>query len=176
MGLKGQIISLDGSALLIKKFIEASKGGNETTDEDLQYLILRNFVFQLVPETQRDVVLNLMKDSKTYDEKLNNFIGVVRNDSYSSGYLKEIGQGMFKRGMHVVNINTDAEIPNKIQSDIKLFKPTRTIVTDIDEDYQLPKYTSGKVYIENLDGNHLTILENAQLFNILNDIIARKNF
>lgn len=175
MGLKGQIISLDGSILLIKNFVKSSMRGHEISDENLQDLILKNFAFELLPDVQRDVLLTVMKDAKTWDEKLNNFIGVIRNDDYSHEYLRTIGRGMFNRFKFVLKSDTDAEIHSKIQSNIKLYKPSIALVAGIQDDYQLPKYTNGKVEIEYLDGNHFTILENAELINILNGIIDTKN-
>lgn len=175
MGLKGQIISLDGSVLLIKSFVKSSMRGQDLSDENLQDLILRNFAFELLPDVQQNVMRTVIKDAKTWDDKFNNFIGVIRNDAYSHDYLRTIGRGMFNRCQFVLKTDTDAEITSKIQSDIKLFKPKIALVAGVQEDYQLPKYTNGKVEIEYLDGNHLTILENSQLIDILNGIIDTKN-
>lgn len=74
------------------------------------------------------------------------------------------------------------EITNvhKIRSPITLIRPTEVAFVDIEEDYELSRYTEASVTLKFIEGNHTSMLDNAKLADIINDcdpyLQSNKNF
>lgn len=57
----------------------------------------------------------------------------------------------------------------KIKSPITLIRPTEVAFVDIEEDYELSRYTESSVTLKFIEGNHTSMLDNTKLADIIND-------
>ena len=68
-----------------------------------------------------------------------------------------------------IALETDLDHPRPVQSPILLVRPTEVSVVDIEEDYDLSRYTDGNVSLKFVEGNHITMLDNPKLVQIIAD-------
>lgn len=98
--------------------------------------------------------------------------------AYSEKYLKNIMTAIVNRLKVVMNLNSQTDqlmgvMDRKLKSAITLIRPTQATFTEIAEDYDLHNYSEQKVNIKFVAGNHLTVLDNVELTDILNNITSR---
>lgn len=175
-GLTGEVVCADGSLLLFKRFMKAIMPNVEATHENAQNFILSQMAFEMMPELQPDAVRTVLLEEKTWENRIDKFISLnkklIRKREFSDAYLKDIGYGISNR-VKMVLAENEEYTGEKMQADITLIRPTKHLLADIDADYQLNRYTNGKVNVEFIEGNHLTMLDNEQLYKIINDISTK---
>lgn len=98
--------------------------------------------------------------------------------NYSKIYLENIILAILNRlravmSLSVSNAGVAVVLDSKLKSPILLIRPTQATFIDIVEDYNLDKYTENAVKIKYVEGNHLTVLDNIEITNILNDLASQ---
>jgi surfactin synthase thioesterase subunit len=81
---------------------------------------------------------------------------------------KQAAVALYKRFKAVINYKYSHD---KIQSRAYLFKAKYAIVTE-EEDYQLSRVCEHSVQVATVDGDHVTMLNQSQLSQDINNIIA----
>lgn len=168
-GLTGQVVCTDGSVSLFKRYLAAIMPNLEPTTENIQNFLLVQLAFEVLPEITPDAIAKVILEGGTFDERADKYISLVTNPEYSHAYLKEFGYGLMNRVRMVMNENEEYS-GDRIQSNITLIRPQTNLVIDIDNDYNLKQYTNGQVFVSFIEGNHLTMLDNIQLYQIINNI------
>lgn len=168
-GLTGQIISIDGSVTVFKRGMNLFLPKIGQSDENLENYILMHMAFELVPDLQMDVLQKIIFEHKTWDEQIAEIVKLVDQPEYSSVYLKNIGVGILNR-IRMIMKESDEYSGERIQSNITLIRPTAHLVPDMENDYHLKQYTNGRVLVSFIEGDHMTMLDNIQLYQIINSI------
>lgn len=170
MGMKGHILLIDGSPLWLKQLGYAHIGGTQqVSDEMVQVMLLMVIVNMVFPDDSPEEIIASLADFATWPEKVNHLVnlGLKSNLKYSEDYLRKMVSSLYSRLRLVFDFDINA-VP-KVKSSITLVRPTEVAVVDIDEDYELSKYTEGTVQLKFIEGNHGTMLDNPQLADIIND-------
>lgn len=170
-GLHGKIISLDGSMLVLKKFVTSLLRNQDPTDDMIQMLLMQQIAFEMTPDVHFDAIQSMIDEGMTFDEKVYKFIEIVQKKDYSPEYLKNFGYALFNRFKIFLNLNVE-KADKKIDANILLVRPTAKLVPDIDDNYELDKFTNGTVTLSYVDGNHLTMLENVKLHQMITEICS----
>lgn len=168
-GLKGEVISIDGSVTVFKRGMNLLMPKIGQSDENLENYILMHIAFELLPDLQMDVLQKILFEHKTWDERSDAILKLVTQPEYSRVYLKNIGIGILNR-IKMIMKESDEYSGERIRSSITLIRPTTHLVPDIENDYHLKQYTSGRVLVSFIEGNHMTMLDNIQLYQIINSI------
>lgn len=168
-GLTGEVIVADGSVALFKRLLKAIMPNADASHENVANFLQMQLAFELLPEFKASDIEKIMLEEKTTEARSDKFISLMTKREYSDAYLKDIGYGMLNR-IRMVLCENEEYTGEKIQSNITLIRPTTNLVVDIDNDYQLKHYTSGKVTVGFIEGDHLTMLDNKQLYQIVNNI------
>lgn len=109
---------------------------------------------------------------------MSEFVTSEFRTAYSERYLKNVMVAIVNRLKVVLHLNSQSDqlmgvMERKLKSAITLIRPTQASFADIVEDYDLHKYSEQKINIKFVEGNHLTVLENVQLTDILNSLTSR---
>lgn len=169
-GMKGHVLLVDGAPVFLKQLSFATLGTTENvSDAAIQTLLIHAICLQIFPENNPDELFLAVLEQKTWSEQIDRLVefGVKANIEYSEQYMRSMVYAMFARLKLVFEFDT--EKVNKIQSSITLVRPTEVSVVDIDEDYELSKYTNGTISLKFIEGNHTTMLDNEKLWRIIND-------
>lgn len=173
-GLTGQLICLDGSFLLFKRFMKALMPNMEATEEFIQDFLLEQLAYEILPEQKPDAIKKVLKEEKNWEDSLNKFISLMPKQEFSDEYLRDIGYGLKNRFKIVLN-ESEEYTGEKIQSNITLIRPVTGFGVEIDNEYGLTQMTNGSVFVSFIDGNHLSMLDNIQLYQIINDICMNRS-
>lgn len=146
----------------------------EATIENIQDFLLEQLAYEILPEQRPDVIKNVLNEEKNWEDRMNKYISLMSKQEFSDKYLREIGYGLQNRFKIVLNENEEYT-GEKLQSNITLIRPATGFGVEIDNDYRLTKYTNGSVFVSFIDGNHLSMLDNVQLYEIINDICMNKS-
>lgn len=166
-GLTGQVISIDGSVILFKYGMR-----KVMPNIDLQFdehLILAKILSHAFPEIPFDVIAKKFAEPKAWDEQFDLLYSMAPKIEYSVEYLKAISVGVMHR-VRMCMSESDEYSGERIQSNITLIRPTTHLVPDVENDYNLKQYTYGRVFVSFIEGNHMSMLDNAQLYQIINNI------
>lgn len=83
-----------------------------------------------------------------------------KNSPYSKKYIKQIADAFHKRIKAIVRY--EPTFP-KLKSEVHLYRPISASLHNIAQDYGLSEVTEKPVNVTFFEGNHLTILENAEV-------------
>lgn len=173
-GLTGEVICVDGSVALFKQYLKAHVPRLETSDasmdERIQNFILIQLVYEILPSLELDQIQKVLTDQKTFEDRADAFIEMIPKREYSKMYLKNFGYGLYNRMRMILNENDKCEMDERIRSNITLIRPKIHLVPDIENDYNLEQYTDGRVTVNFVEGNHLSMMDNSELYFIVNNI------
>lgn len=170
-GMKGHILLIDGAPNYLRQLSYGTIGTKEPpNDASIQGMLLIAIVNQILADNHPDEILAALAPVKTWPEKINKLVefGKRANIEYSGEYLRKMIDAFYTRLKLVFEF--DEQSVKKIKSSITLVRPTEVSVVDIDEDYELSKYTDGKIDLKFIEGNHTTMLDNEKLVQIINDV------
>lgn len=173
-GLSGQVISLDGSLLLFKRFLTASVPNSEATFDNIQDFVLEQLAYEILPVQKPAAIKQVLKEEKNWEDRLNKYISLMSKQDFSAEYLRNIGYGVQNR-IKIVLEESEEYTGEKLQSNITLIRPATGFGVGIDNDYRLTQYTNGSLFVSFIDGNHLSMLDNIKLYEIINDICMNKS-
>ena len=164
--MKGHVVLVDGAPAFLKK-LAVDQMTTNFTDESVQIILLAGILRTIFPEENLDVA-RVIREFPTWDERVNQILELSKDQHlYSQDYLRKMTNALFFRIKMALDFDLDNVIP--IKSPITLIRPSEVSVVDIDEDYGLSKYTTGSVSLKFIEGNHITMLENHKLTQIINE-------
>lgn len=168
-GLTGQVVCIDGSLLLFKKFLRVLLPNMEPDINNIQHFLLQQLAFEMLPDAQPEAIRSVLEEEKTYEARLDKYIRLMEKSDYSEDHLKRVGTGIQNR-FKIVLSEEEVYTGEKCAANICLVRPTTNLVLDIDSDYGFKHYTTGEVNVHIVEGNHLTVLDNPKLYEIVNEI------
>lgn len=164
--MKGHVVLVDGAPAFLKK-LAVDQMTTNFTDESVQIILLAGILRTIFPEENLDVA-RVILDYPTWDERVNQILELSKDQHlYSQEYLRTMTNALFSRIKMALHYDLDIITP--IKSPITLIRPSEVSVVDIDEEYGLSKYTTGTVSLKFIEGNHITMLENHKLTQIINE-------
>lgn len=165
-GMRGQILLIDGAPKFLRK-LAIDQMTENYTDDSIQVVLTSGIVNTIFPEENMDV-LPLLAACTTFDERIDKLLELSKDQNlYSEAYLRMMPKALFNRIK--IALETDLDHPRPVQSPILLVRPTEVSVVDIEEDYDLSRYTDGNVSLKFVEGNHITMLDNPKLVQIIAD-------
>lgn len=179
-GKIGHVILIDGSPTHLFRLAQGFRRALQTGDPEND-LIMVSFA-QFCSNDQLDNFVKKLTTCSNLSAKIeviSELILAELKSNYSKEYLQNIIRAILNRLKLVMNLNFEKNelagvIDAKLKSSITLIRPTQASFTDITEDYDLHKYTEQKVNVKYVNGNHLSVLENTELTNILNKITSQR--
>lgn len=169
-GMKGKVVLLDGAPDFLKKLTIGQISSNDINENSLQIMIASNIVRNLIPDESFEELYEKFVHIPTWLERVDKLMELTKGQNiYSLDYLRKLSVGVYNRVKIVAD--SDENDINKIFSPITLIRCAEVSVVDIDEDYELYKFTSGVVNLKFIDGNHVTMLENAKLPALINELM-----
>lgn len=169
-GMQGHILLIDGAPDFLKQLAISTLGASQDINDNAIQMMLIHVICNLVfPNDNPDDIVMTLSELKTWQEKINRMVefGIKANIEYSEQYLRDMVEALFAR-LKIV-FDYEQVIKSKLKSSITLIRPTEVAVVDIDEDYELSKYTDGAINLKFIEGNHTTMLDNDKLSQIVND-------
>lgn len=173
-GLTGEVICADGAVSLFKHTLQTHIPQLESLDESIQYFILMQLVFEILPDLELSEIRKVLTDKKTFEDRADTFINMVPKSEYSNAYLKNFGYGLSNRMKMILNENDECTTDGRIRSNITLIRPTTHLIPNIPTDYNLKQYTDGKVTVNFVTGNHLSMLDSSEFYQIVNIVCKNK--
>lgn len=166
-GKTGNIIIIDGGPSFLKKLCYGHVT-TAVTDEIIENTIFEYIIKSVFPNENLVEMNKKIVTCSSVEEKFQKLIDIGKMlTEYAENYLKMIIPALFYRIRIMFNLDVDKIV--KIRSPITLIRPTERAVNDIDENYELNRYTNGKVKTIFIEGNHTTIMENDKLPQIINE-------
>lgn len=166
-GMTGNILLIDGAPVFLKK-LSYGHIGHDVTDESIQLMLILAILQNIFPQENPADMLGRLSDCVTWQSKIDKLIEFGKSQAeYSETYMRSITEAMYNRLKVVFDYDTENIV--KIKSSITLVRPTEVAVVEVDERYELARFTDGMVNLKIIDGNHMTVLENNKLANIINE-------
>lgn len=166
-GKKGSLVLIDGAPLFLNKLV-VDQMPTTDTDEAVQNVLLSGILRVVFPEEKVDV-FTIMKENPTWEARVERIIEMAKDQYlYSTDYLRVMANCLFYRIKMVIDYTPN--VSDVLKSSITLIRPNEISIVDVDEDYGLRKLTRGVVSVKYVDGNHLTMLENSKLVQIINEL------
>lgn len=172
-GFKGQILLIDGAPLFVKR-LAAEQLSIESTDEFIQTILLSTIVPTVFPQDNGEFTKSVLS-STTWESRINKLIELSKNQKlYSDNYIREMSNALFNRIRIIISLdlNSFEQLNN---TPISFVRPSQASVVDIDEDYGLSKYSTEKIIVKYVEGNHMSMLENSKLTDLINELIKSNN-
>lgn len=179
-GKLGQVVIIDGSPRYLVKLLQGIRRSTSQTDNLENDLIMICFAHFCNSDKIDEFIKRLANCDKlsAKEELFTDFVSAEFKTTYSAKYLVNLIVAVLNRlkalaKFNVLLDNTDeltAVLDTKLKSPITLIRPTQTVISDISEDYDLHKYTECEINVKYVDGNHLTVIDNVELSNILNGL------
>lgn len=173
-GITCEVVCVDGAVKLFKQGMQMHMARLETLDESIQHFIMVQLAFEILPNLKLDEIQKVLADKKSFDERFDAFIELIPNSEYSKAYLKNFSYGLSNRLRMILNEDDTCEVSERIRSNITLIRPKVHLVPDIENNYNLKQYTDGQVTVSFVEGNHLSMLNNLELYSIINNVCTNK--
>lgn len=114
--------------------------------------------------------MNIFK-CQTWEERVNMGLELVKSSAVrEANYLRIVADTIYKR---LKDVGTYMPSYGNLKSNIKLYKPSFSIVQDVTDDYGLSQFFEKPVEIKCFEGNHETILENEKVAEAINSSIQK---
>ncbi|KAK9875949.1 hypothetical protein WA026_011050 [Henosepilachna vigintioctopunctata] len=167
-GYKGTITCIDGAPDMLSEMCKQEmKTGSEA---EFETIILGHVMAFYLPY---DIILkNREKLYKcgSFDERLQLAQKISAHDTtYSPEYQKRVALGFHTRLKELRTYEPDYP---KIQSPVRLFKPSILSVQTLPDDYNLSRLCTKVAEVKIFEGNHISILENPSLAEAYNEILG----
>lgn len=172
-GQKVQLIAVDGSMTLIKKYLEGLVRGAEIAKLSLPELIIHQIAFEILPNVAKAEVVRELSKLKDSEDQIKKALSLSGIQKYSKEFLTKSFKGMINR-LQAIGKATDEPTEPKLNANILLIRAKTGLLHDIEEDYGLDRVTNGEVAIHCSDETHFTLLEDQQVLDIIMDRCLRK--
>lgn len=181
-GKLGQVVIIDGAPRYLVKLLQGIRRNTSQTENLENDLIMVCFAHFCNSDQLDEFIKKLANCDKLSSkmELIADFVSVEFKTTYSAKYLVNVIVAVLNRlkalaKFNVLLDNTDeltAVLDSKLKSPITLIRPSQTVISDISKDYDLHKYSECEINVKYVDGNHLTVIENVELSNILNGLTS----
>lgn len=166
-GLRGQIVLVDGAPAFLKKLV-VDQMPTTYSDEAVQNVLISGIMRTIFPEEKIDV-MEIMRNNPTWEARVERLVEMATDQYlYSNDYLRKMANFIYHRIKMVIDYKADPE--QTLKSPITLVRPTEISIVDVEEDYGVFKLTQGNTNLKYIEGNHLTMLENIKLVQIINEL------
>lgn len=172
-GLTGDVVCVDGAVALFKQSMQPHMPQKGALNEGIEDFILMQLVFEILPDLELNEIKKVLSDKKTFEDRTDAFIDMMPKPEYSKEYLKNFGYGLSNRLKMILNEDDKCGVDEQIRSNITLIRPKVHLVPDIENDYNLKQYTAGAVTVSFVEGNHLSIVDNSELYSIISSICTQ---
>lgn len=171
LGKRGHVVSVDGSPSYTRKIVEKFVGSKDPTNEKIQLELLSHAMQAITSEESLD---NIRMKIEPIESKWDKAVDLIKESkaSIDGEYFKVIAKGVYNRILATLQYSARDIV--KIKSPITLIRATEALVSDTDEDMELPKYTEGLFNMKFIDGTHQSIVEDPKLIDIINEISSVK--
>lgn len=160
---------IDGSPDLVKS-LGAIYFPPHFTEEDLQNFLMKALVEVTFPDRISNFVTRLLAE-ETFEKKFDYFTSTLRETNcHSSEFIKEMFFSLLTRIKIMQDLGDYEELTVLLnKTKLTLVKPIVPTVKSLSDDFGLQAFTSSEIEIHEIEGNHKSILENAEMVKILND-------
>lgn len=166
-GLRGQLVLIDGAPIFLKKLVFDQMPPTHS-DDAVQSVLIHGIMRTIFPEEKVDVT-QIMTNFPTWEDRLEKLLDMSMDQYlYSAEYLRKMANCLFKRIKMVIDYKAKAN--QMLKSPITLVRPTEISIVDVEEDYGVHKLTTGVTSVKYVEGNHLTMLDNTKLVQIINEL------
>ncbi|XP_031638918.1 fatty acid synthase-like, partial [Contarinia nasturtii] len=179
LGKVGRVILIDGSPEYLFRLSEGLHRSTQTGNHENDLIMIlfthfcsSEFLDDFIKKLQACDNLSLKIDL------ISTYMSTEFKTNYSKKYINDITVAILNRLKIIMSMseNKDAMygiMDVKLKSPITLIRPTQASFADIVEDYDLRKYSEQEITIKYIEGHHLSVLENIELTNILNNISSQ---
>lgn len=166
-GKSGNVVLIDGSPLFFQRYAESitkSVSSNESGQNEILATLIR-----LDFPKDNAVVLKDIFLAADWDSKLDVFMKFHESTNSKKTYSRDFITAILKRFkmMEALDLSIFSHI--KV-SKLSLVKPSHKMVMDIDEFYGLNSYCTSDIEAITINANHISVLENDELFSFINKI------
>ena len=166
LGKSGKVIIIDGSPSLSKKMLTTFMPESKNDDQMIETLTMDLSIKYAFPNDTTNRKKYVLAEP-TWDAKLKKFDELYTDfEVYSKEYIFKAATLLKNRITAGYYLSLDDF--SIIKSPIKLVKPTEALVFNEDHDFGLKTFSDSEIEVTVLEGNHRTILEHQDLFNIIN--------
>lgn len=167
-GMTGKVLLIDGSPKFLRQ-LAIGQMTEDYNDEIVQCTILSGIIRTIFPDENSEDIFAKILEIPNWGDRVNKLIDMSSQQHvYTEPFLRKSADALYKRLVALMNwTNSDVR---KISAPITIVRPTEVSVVDIEEDYGLSKHTSGSVILKFIEGNHVSMLENVKLAQIINDL------
>lgn len=167
-GMTGKVLLIDGSPKFLRQ-LAIGQMSEDYNDEIVQCVILSGIIRTIFPDENSDDLFGKILAIPNWIDRLNKLIDLSQQQHvYSEPFLRKSADAIYKRLKALMSwTNSDVK---KINAPITLVRPTEVSVVDIEEDYGLSNHTSGPIILKFIEGNHISMLENVKLAQIINEL------
>lgn len=165
-GKRGKILLIDGAPKFLHK-LALDQMSDNWTEETVQIVLFAGILNTIYPDETTDV-LPIISGCPSFEARMDKLLELTKDQNiYSESYLRMMTKALFNRIK--ITLLYDVNKITPLESPITLVRPTEVSVVDIEEDYGLAEYTKGTVSLKFLEGNHITMLENPKLTQIITE-------
>ncbi|KAJ6625428.1 Fatty acid synthase [Pseudolycoriella hygida] len=165
-GMTGNVVLIDGAPVFLKQ-LSYGHISSEVTDESIQLMLIIAIIQIIFPTENPEELSSKIKECPTWEAKLDKLVQFVKSQvEFSEEYIRSITKAVYNRLKIVFEFDTTHV--KKIKSPITLIRPTEVAFTEIEEDYELSRFTEMPVTLKFIEGNHSSMLDNIKLADIVN--------
>lgn len=162
-GKVGQVIIIDGAPKFLK-ILAVEHLPEHWNDDTVKNYVLTNVIMYCIPEDNGTIIKEILS-IPNFEARIKKL--AERQTMYTEEYGYKMCSALVNR--MILTANVDLSKFEKLQTPITLIRPSEVSVIEIEEDYELGKYSSHPVKIQYVDGNHATVLENPKLPAVINN-------
>lgn len=138
------------------------------TDEGVQTVLINGIMRTVYPEDKIDV-MQIMSNYPSWEARVEKVLEMATDQYlYSQDYLRTMANCLFQRIKMVISYKPESD--QILKAPITLVRPTEISIVDVEDDYGIHKLTSGNTSVKYVEGNHLTMLENLKLVQIIDEL------
>ncbi|XP_021703368.1 fatty acid synthase [Aedes aegypti] len=165
-GIRGELLLLDGAPKYLKQW-SLKQLNNNPSDGEIQKLILLVLIAMVFPDQPPEKAMAILEIT-SFDDQIEKLIELGAEQSeYSPEYTRKMTKALCRRIKMAALMYLDEDQP--LDLPITLVRPTDAVFSDIEDDYGLSSYTTGAITLRMVEGNHVSMLENADLVEMINN-------
>lgn len=167
----GHLVMIDGSPQFVKQLAENLLSDVIEDDDKIKQRVSAMSIKALEPTMTENKIKEILSED-SFEMQFKKFKELSgTNFEYSLSYIKDFNEGLFNRSKITLDLNENS-LPSLHKTPISLLKSTESSLVNISEDYELRKFSSFDIDIHSIEGNHQTMLKNAEIVSLLNKIIV----
>ncbi|XP_063924750.1 fatty acid synthase-like [Zophobas morio] len=168
-GIFGTVILIDGSPTYLSSSVKENMGREDT---ELQMAIVYKVFSIVIPFDVLSEHQGALLKAKDLEQRIDVALALIPSEVPNKQKLdkqdKQIPVALYKRLKAIMNYTFGEK---KIKSLVHLLKAKYSLVDD-DDDYQLSKVSENLPQVVTINGDHVTILNNPDLINCINNIVT----